>query len=106
MPTIYKPPKKVYKREKTDSKKSNLNNKAVYNTTTWRLLRIEKLKKNPLCEVCFEKGIINMAREVHHKVPLSTGSTMQEKQVLGFDMNNLKSLCEQCHKDQHLKTTF
>ena len=101
MPTIYKPPKKVYKRLKTESKRDNLNHIAVYSTTTWKLLRIEKLKANPLCEVCFKKEVIKSAREVHHIIPISTGANRQAKQALGFNFKNLMSLCRQCHKDQH-----
>lgn len=101
MPTIYLPPKKVYKRLKTESKRNNENHNAVYNTTTWRELRIEKLKKDPLCEICKEKEILTLANEVHHKIPISTAKTKQAKETLGFDMNNLQSLCTQCHKDQH-----
>jgi len=102
MARIYIPPKKVYKRLKTESKRDNLNHIAVYNTTTWKALRIEKLKKDPLCEVCLKKGRVESARDVHHKKPISTGKTKADKQGLGFNFDNLQSLCTQCHKDAHL----
>lgn len=101
MPTIYIPPKKVYKRVKESNKRDNKNHKAVYNTKRWRVLRIEKLKNDPLCEICLEKDIITSAIDVHHTIPLSHGKTIKEKQILGFDYNNLKSVCKQCHKDIH-----
>lgn len=101
MPRIYIPTKKVYKREKQDSKRDNLNNQAVYNTTNWKNLRLQKLNENPLCEECFSKGVVRSATEVHHLVPISRGKTKAAKQRLGFNYYNLKSLCSQCHKDAH-----
>jgi len=101
MPRIFIPPKKVYKRLKTESKRDNLNHIAVYNTTTWKTLRLEKLKKDPLCERCLKKGVIRSARDVHHKKPISTGKTKAEKQALGFSLVNLESICTPCHKEAH-----
>lgn len=101
MPTIYLPKKKHFKRVKETNKKDNVNHKAVYNTKRWKSIRIEKLKKNPLCEICLEKGVIKLATDVHHIIPISTGKTIQDKQRLGFDLNNINSVCEECHKDIH-----
>ena len=101
MPSIYKPPKKVYKRVKEPSKRDNLNHKAVYNTKRWRAVRIEKLKQDPLCEDCLKKEIITPGVEVHHITPISKGKTIRDKQALGFDKANLKTLCEACHKKTH-----
>lgn len=104
MPTINLPKKapSLYKRVYFSScKKDNLNHKVVYNTTMWRALRVEKLKMNPLCERCFKKGIICSGVEVHHKITLSSGKSISEKQKLGFDIFNLETLCKQCHKDEH-----
>jgi len=105
MPTIYKPAKKVYKR-KTVSKRGNENHAAVYNTVTWKKLRIEYLKQHPICEICEAKGKVSNIADVHHKTPISTANTKHGKQILGFDWSNLQSLCTACHKEQHLKTTF
>ncbi len=106
MPTIYLPPKKVYKTQKrsykTISKRDNLNHIAVYNTTQWRSLRLEKIKESPLCEVCFARGVITSGIDVHHIIPISNGATIRDKQIIGFDKTNLKTLCKQCHKDQHI----
>lgn len=102
MPTIYLPPKKKYKRVyKKSEKKDNLNHSAVYNTTTWRTLRIEKLKRDPLCEDCLKKDKIRSASEVHHVIKLSKGKTKKEKQAIGFNVKNLRSLCNECHKEVH-----
>jgi 5-methylcytosine-specific restriction endonuclease McrA len=108
MPTIYKPPKKERKPEKrvykSESKRDNLNHSAVYNTTIWRSLRLEYLNANPLCEICAAKGLIKSASEVHHKTPISKGKTKHEKEFLGFDWENLQTVCKSCHKSQHTKT--
>jgi 5-methylcytosine-specific restriction protein A len=76
----------------------------LYNTTTWRKLRDAHLMLHPLCESCLEKGIINDGGgilEVHHKTPISTGKTDIEKMGLAFDANNLRTLCQRCHTEEH-----
>ena len=99
MPTIFIPEKKQFHRKdyKHSKKKDNDNHKAVYNTTTWRSVRLEKLKRNPLCEDCQVNGIIRSGIEVHHITPISAGKTKLEKQHLGFDPGNLRTLCSECH---------
>jgi 5-methylcytosine-specific restriction protein A len=104
MPTIPLPEKKKfsdYKRYAKRSKRDNLNHSAVYNTLTWRLLRLEKLRNQPLCEVCYSKGRIASAVDVHHLTPISEGKNKFEKQALGFDYDNLQSVCKECHKYAH-----
>lgn len=75
--------------------------KYVYNTPLWQKLRIEKLINNPLCEICEENSIIKAAEEVHHMIPFMRGKDIAEIQWLGFDYNNLQSLCKKCHDKQH-----
>jgi len=101
VPKIYLPPKKVYKRVRETDKRENINHKAVYNTKRWRQIRIEKLKQDPLCEECLSKKIITPGVEVHHIKPVSSGKTIKDKQALGFDKSNLKTLCQTCHKQTH-----
>ena len=103
MPIINLPKKKVYKRWKHSSKRTNEIHKLVYNTLAWKVLRLEYIKSNPLCEECKEKGILNSAIDVHHKIPISAGKDLMEKKTLGFDWNNLKSVCKDCHKQEHKK---
>lgn len=43
-----------------------------------------------LCVQCREKGILALASEVDHRVPLFQGGT--------DDDDNLDSLCDPCHK--------
>jgi 5-methylcytosine-specific restriction enzyme A len=102
MPTINLPDKKIleYKKPNT-SKKYNDIHKAIYNTTTWKNLRLEYLIARPLCEICIKKGIIESAIDVHHKTPISQGNDIVEKRTLGFDWNNLQSVCKECHKKEH-----
>lgn len=109
MPTIYKKPKKVPAKRIYSSKlrnKEDLNTIAVYNTNIWRDLRLAYIMENPLCEICKSQGKVVSAREVHHKIHLSKGRTRFEKEQIGFDWNNLQSLCKECHKLEHLKATF
>ena len=107
MPRIPNLPKKKswkeYARYTKQSKRDNVVHNLVYNTTTWRLLRMEKLRNNPLCERCEAMGKIVSAVEVHHIVPISEGVTDQDKQAIGFDYYNLMSLCKECHKIIHNK---
>jgi 5-methylcytosine-specific restriction protein A len=103
MPLLNRP-KKQEKREYTSSKRDNANHHAVYNTGTWRKLRLWYLSEHPLCERCLkEKGKIQSAIDVHHKIEIDKGHTLMEKRTLGFDVENLESLCKDCHKEEHKK---
>lgn len=96
MPTIQL---KFSDKKKKNSPKSNcLNHIAVYNTRTWRELRLVFLAENPLCEICKNQQKLTLAQEVHHKIPIGTGKTIAEKKIIGFDYNNLQALCIECHK--------
>ena len=90
--------KRVYK-----AKTFNPNNQAVYNTSTWRTIRLSWLSEHPLCGRCLKTGKINSAVEVHHIIPISTGKNVIEKKTLGFNIDNLESLCHQCHQNHHQK---
>jgi len=97
----YKKPR--YERLKETDKKNNINFKSVYNTNTWRKIRLQFLMQNPLCGRCLKLDKINSAVDVHHIIPISTVDTIIEKRTLGFDWNNLESLCIECHKKEHKK---
>ena len=60
---------------------------------TWRRIRSRYVAEHPFCELCFERGVLVLVEEVHHKVPLSVGGT--------HDWNNLISLCRSCHSCMH-----
>ena len=53
----------------------------------WRWLRAEKLKRNPLCELCKRP-----AQEVHHI------EGAHERPDLFYVMENIQSLCVPCHR--------
>lgn len=104
MPTINLPKRKErsdYKRYAVPSKRNNLNHIAVYNTLTWKILRLEYMKDNPLCEMCIKKDKIKSAVDIHHIIPISSGVDMIGKKTLGFDINNLMAVCKECHFEIH-----
>lgn len=102
MPTInLNTKKKPFFKRKYQNKNDNPNHRFVYNTKKWKDLRLLKLSKNPLCEMCFEREIIKLAIDVHHIKEIDSVENINEKQKLGFDWNNLKSLCKECHKEVH-----
>jgi 5-methylcytosine-specific restriction protein A len=103
MPTINKNlKKKSYKRLKETNKRDNENHKYVYNTTRWKQLRLTYLMENPLCKNCLEKNLLIPAVQVHHIIPISSAQGRLNKENLGFNYNNLKGLCKECHKKEHL----
>jgi 5-methylcytosine-specific restriction protein A len=99
MPTIQL--KFSLKKKKYTKKTNNENHAFVYNTRIWRILRLQYLTKNPLCERCKKMEKLSLAIDVHHIIPISTGKTREAKQRLGYDINNLMALCEECHKYIH-----
>lgn len=100
MPYLNKP-KREKKKHAPKSGKNLMVMKNVYNTSLWRKLREWKLSEEPLCEICKKKDIITPACEVHHKIPIMEGNTIEEIQQLGFDPENLMSLCQECHRNIH-----
>lgn len=67
----------------------------------WLILRKKKIGNSPFCEECCSKGIITPVSEVHHVVPVESGSNVEDMRRLMFDYNNLKSLCHECHTNIH-----
>ena len=74
----------------------------IYNSREWKELRIQKLRANPLCEICQQHGIVRSAHSVHHVVPIETATTMEEMKRLAFcGLDGLMSLCDDCHHKVH-----
>lgn len=96
MPTINKP-KKTRKNENTMRRERM----EIYNTARWRELRLVKLSRNPLCEMCLKEGRITPTEDIHHIVSFMTVYDYQQRLRLAFDFNNLMSLCKQCHQKMH-----
>lgn len=103
MPTINKLEKKI--RVKIIDSRINTSDvyKYIYNTSRWKELRLIKLGECPLCEICKEEGRLTLAEQVHHIKEISTGSNIFEMQNLGYNWENLKSVCKECHKIIHKK---
>ena len=59
----------------------------------WKRIRDKYAAEHPLCELCFDRGIIVPTEEIHHKRPLSEGGT--------HDRSNLIALCKSCHSSIH-----
>jgi 5-methylcytosine-specific restriction endonuclease McrA len=73
----------------------------TYNTSNgtsqrgeWWLVNKEVLARdNHQCVPCRVKGIVRVAKEVHHIVALTKGGTNSK--------SNLLSVCEECHNKRH-----
>ena len=59
----------------------------------WQKLRKKALSRdNYLCQVCYSTKVLTAATEVDHIVQKSKGGT--------DSLDNLQSICHQCHKDK------
>ena len=56
----------------------------------WRRARLWRLKRFPMCELCYAGGVYRPAKEVHHIIPI------KKKGTNAFD--NLQALCIPCHR--------
>lgn len=73
----------------------------IYNSKEWQQLRIEKLRANPLCEVCEQDGIVTSAHAVHHRHPIEDSTSKAEMRKWAFMWDNLVSVCDACHAKIH-----
>ena len=67
----------------------------------WLNTRRNYLTAHPLCEVCRRKEKLTPASEVHHKTPVETGHSFEEKKRLLLDVTNLLAVCRECHLQEH-----
>lgn len=96
MPTIYRPTKK---RKPKVGKQKFISSK-IYSTRRWQELRQSVLMQHPICQICNQE----LATEVHHNPPISTGKTNEEMLDIGFGITSqLLALCHKCHEDLHNK---
>lgn len=65
-------------------------NTEFYRSTAWRKLRVEQLRRQPLCERCLAQGRHTPAYVVDHIRPVNQGGAP-------LDLENLQSLCAACH---------
>lgn len=73
----------------------------IYNSREWKELRIQKLRANPLCEVCEQEGIVTSAHAVHHRHPIEDSTSKAEMRKWAFMWENLVSVCDACHAKIH-----
>jgi len=66
----------------------------VYRTQLWARLRLEQLRREPLCRYCAQMGETVPATVVDHVI------AHRGDRALAFDPTNLQSLCAPCH-DRH-----
>jgi len=62
----------------------------LYDLAVWHRLRAKQLQDEPLCRHCHARGIIELATDVDHIVPIANGGAP-------LDQSNLQSLCHLCH---------
>lgn len=71
-----------------------LKEQGFYATPAWRRIRRLALQRdNWLCQACLKQHRITKATEVHHVKPL------EDYPELGLSLDNLMSLCWQCHEE-------
>jgi 5-methylcytosine-specific restriction enzyme A len=67
----------------------------LYKTAAWKKFRAAKLKRDPLCERCYAKGIIREATTVHHIEEIRQGGAWIP------DFDEAESMCKSCHSRHH-----
>lgn len=81
-------------RREADVRRKDDPARALYRTTRWRNLRLEKLRANPLCQ-CDECGAglkrVTPATVVDHR------KSHRGDEGLFFDWDNLRSMSKPCH---------
>lgn len=75
----------------------------IITSKEWRKIRAIKIAANPLCEDCLLEDKTTIATEVHHVTPIQRGRSLADMKRLAYDIHNLRSLCEECHKKAHEK---
>lgn len=83
------------------NKKQAKDKAKIYNSREWIELRIQKLRANPLCEVCEAQGYVVPAQAVHHRHPIEDSHSLQEMKHWAFMWSNLQSVCNACHSRIH-----
>lgn len=75
----------------------------LLNSARWHEVRAAVIARDcGLCRDCAERGLIRVATEVHHIVPVETaGASAVRMEELALDSTNLISLCHACHRERH-----
>lgn len=73
---------------------------SFYKSKAWQRCRAAAWKRDAgLCVDCLKAGRITSAEEVHHIIEL-TPDNISDPNV-SLNLNNLISLCRECHKARH-----
>lgn len=94
MPFLKKPKKEPVR------KVNNEDRQQIYQNKKWKDLRKAKLMKNPLCEMCLQKGKTTPAIDVHHKDSFLNYEGNRRLEV-AYNYDNLLSVCKECHAELH-----
>jgi 5-methylcytosine-specific restriction protein A len=81
------------KREKQKAKPFATTQNPFYNSRGWRKISHAYLKANPLCIVCYKKGIIRKATVTDHVIPIRNGGDP-------YNNENFQPLCDHCHNSK------
>lgn len=75
---------------------------SFYKSKAWHRVREYVYKRDKgLCQDCLKYGLITVAKEVHHIIPI-TESNISNPEIT-LNENNLISLCKNCHARRHSK---
>lgn len=106
MPTIKLLPKKtnkkkpyVYRGPKNDARRKE--RQKVYQSKLYKILREEKRRSNPLCQVCELYGRVKLMEHVHHLVSFVGIEDPDRAKELAYDFSNLLSVCRAHHTALH-----
>ncbi len=98
MPTIFKPKKKREYSKNPESKRQK--RQQVYNTTTWKNLRLAYLMKHPVSEISVWENSPKLAEHIHHIISFLD---VPEEEMLryAYDTNNLIAVTATEHSRLH-----
>lgn len=68
----------------------------------WQHVRRRQLTSHPMCQACEKEGRSTLACEVHHVIPVESGS-LRDMERLCFSPQNLMSVCHSCHLRIHME---
>lgn len=102
MPFIQKRRISVKKNKPEHNKIHNDKWSKYYRDKRYRKLRDWYMSTHLICEECAFNGISRPAEHLHHRIPISTGKTMEERFALLLDWeNNFEAVCAECHRKIH-----
>lgn len=86
-------------RESDDQKRRE--RQKIYSSKKWKLMRLAYIDQHPLCEICLQKGRVNAAVDVHHRVSFTDFDGLKRLEM-AYNPANLMALCKECHTNIHL----